>query len=161
MEAGPPQGMHHGRPGEGLGQEHRPRMVLVDLGDEPLPETDGFGMWIIHPKDPYPAFDPQVHDAQHFGAEALRVVVEVQRVDVLILLRRVLGVGDAPVGPGGKPFGMLGHPRMVGGSLQGQIQGHFEAQIVGALHERSKIRCGAQIRMDGVVAACRGTDSPR
>ena len=40
-------------------------------------------------------------------------MVEVQRVDVLVLLRRVLGVGDGAVGPVGEPLGVLAHPGVV------------------------------------------------
>ena len=42
-----------------------------------------------------------------------RVVVEVDRVDVLVLLRRVLRVGDRAVGAHGEPLRVLGHPRVV------------------------------------------------
>ena len=50
------------------------------------------------------------------------VVVEVERVDVLVLLRRVLRVGDGAVGQGGEPLRMLGDPRVVGRALQGQVE---------------------------------------
>src|SRR3712207_9001605 len=56
---------------------------------------------------------PLQHHPQDLGPDAVGVVVEVQRVDVLVLLRRVLGVGDGAVGPGGEPLRMLLRPRVV------------------------------------------------
>ena len=52
---------------------------------------------------------------------------EVDRVDVLVLLRRVLGVGDGAVGPVVEPFGMLAHPGMIGRALQGVVEGDLHA----------------------------------
>ena len=52
---------------------------------------------------------------------------EVDRIDVLVLLRRVLGVGDRAVGTVVEPLGMLVHPGVVGRALQGVVEGHLHA----------------------------------
>ena len=72
--------------------------VDLHLGDQPLPEVQRLGVRVVDPEDPHAVGRPVAHDPQALGVEALGVVVEVQRVDVLVLLRRVLGVRDRAVG---------------------------------------------------------------
>ena len=95
---------HHRRTGERLGQEQHVRIGPPDLAQQPLPERDGLGVRVVDPEDPHAVGHPLLDDAQHLATDAGRVVVEVDRVDVLVLLGRVLGVGDRPVGPGGEPL---------------------------------------------------------
>ena len=104
---------------------------------------------------------PLPDDPEHLGIDAAGVVIEVQRVDVLVFLGRVLGVRDPAVGPLGEPFRVLGHPGVVRGGLQGQVEGDFHAQLPGAPHERVEVRERAQIGMDRVVAPLGGADGPR
>ncbi|CAB4861662.1 unannotated protein [freshwater metagenome] len=119
LEADLCEGPHHGRPGECLGEEQHVGIGLVDGGDEPLPDPDRLGVGIVDAEDANPVRDPEANDPLDFGIQALGVVVEVQRVDVLVLLRWVLGVGDGAVGPRGEPLGMRRDPRVIGGGLQG------------------------------------------
>ncbi len=88
------------------------------------------------------------------------IVVEVERENVLVLLRRVLRVGDAAVNAGGEPLGVAFDPRVVRGGLQGKVQGHFQPQFPGPRHEGVEVLEGAQVRVDGVVAALLGPDGP-
>ena len=94
------------------------------------------------------------HDAQHLGVDALGVVIEVDRVDVLVLLRRVLGVADGAVGQLREPVGVLGDPRVVGGGLQREVEGDLDAERVGATHEGAEVGERAEVGVHGVVAAC-------
>ncbi len=48
---------------------------------------------------------------------------EVEGIDVLVLLGRVLGVGDGPVGAVMEPLGMLADPGMVGRAVRGRSRG--------------------------------------
>ena len=79
------------------------------------------GVRVVHPEDPHPVRHPLPDHPEHLGVDALWVVVEVERVDVLVLLGRVLRVGDPAVGPLGEPLRMLGHPGMIGRGLQRQV----------------------------------------
>ena len=110
-EADPGQFMHHGRPGERLGQEQHVRILGLDVADQPLPEVQRFGVRVVDPEDLHPALDPEHGHPQHFAGQPGRVVVEVERVDVLVLLGWILGVGDGPVRQRGEPLRMLLHPR--------------------------------------------------
>ena len=91
-----------------------------------------------------------------------RVVVEVERVDVLVLLRRVLGVGDRAVGPRGEPLRVLGDPRVVGRALQRQVHRDLQARPRAAASTNApEVLQRAEFGMDRVVAALGRADRPR
>ena len=58
--------------------------------------------------------------------------LEVERVDVLVLLRRVLGVLDRAVGPVAEPLGVLGDPRVVGRALERDVERQLDAALAAA-----------------------------
>ena len=116
-------------------------------------------MGVVHPEDRHPVLDPGAHNLQDRLVDALGVVVEVERVDVLVLLGRVLGVGDGAVSQDREPLGVLGHPRVVRGALERQVQGHLHAQLARARHQGVEVLEGAQVGVDGVVAAVGGADA--
>ena len=118
--------------------------------EQPLPERHRFGVRVVDAEDPHPVRHPVPDDSQHLGVDALGVVVEVDRVDVLVLLRRVLRVGDGAVGAGGEPLRVLAHPGVVGRGLQRQVEGHLEAELPWPAPRRRRSR-----------AACRGRDGWR
>jgi hypothetical protein len=116
---------------------------------------------VVHAEDPHPVLDPVQHHPQRLGVDPGRVVVEVDRVDVLVLLRRVLRVRDRAVGADGEPLGVLGHPRVVGGALQREVERDLHPEVPGAVDERVEVVDGAELRLDGVVATVGRTDRPR
>ena len=136
-------------------------MLLGDGCDHVLPEAHRLGVRVVHAEDGYARLDPQVHDAFDFLFDAGHIGIEVDGVDVLIFLRRVLGEGDGAVGLGAEPVRVLLDPRVVGGALQGEIECDFEAELMGAVAERFEIVHGAEQRVNGVVAAEFGADAER
>src|SRR3546814_15199886 len=82
-------------------------------------------------------------------------------IDVLILLRRVLGIGDGPVGAGGEPLRVRGDPGVVGRRLQGHVEGDLEVELTGPGDERVEVLEAAQARVDRVVPAVGGPVRPR
>src|SRR5262249_62070084 len=86
--------------------------------------------------------------------------VEIERVDVLVLLRGVLGVLDGAVGPMAEPVRVLAHERMVGGALQRQIQRDLDAMVLRPRDEAPKILRGAELGVDGLMPALRRADGP-
>ena len=60
--------------------------------------------------------------------DALWVVVEVQGIDVLVFLGWVLRIRDGAVQAGGEPLGMLLDPWVVGGGLEGKVEGQLQAE---------------------------------
>ncbi len=135
-------------------------MGLLHLGDQPLPEVQRLGVRVVDPEDRHPGRDPVLDQAQALGVDPGRVVVEVDRVDVLVLLGRVLGVGDRAVGLGREPLRVRRDPGMVGRGLQGEVQRDLEVQLAGPAHERGEVGHRAQLGMDGVVPAVARADGP-
>ena len=136
-------------------------MGLLDLPDQPVPEVGTLGVRVVHAEDLHIVRDPVVHHAQQFRVEAGLVVVEVDRVDVLVLLGRVLRVGDGAVRLGGEPLRVLGHPRVVRRALDRQVERDFQVQFRRSLHERLEVHCGAELRVDRVVPTVGRADRPR
>ncbi len=64
--------------------------------------------------------------------------VEVDRVDVLVALRRVLGVRDRAVGSVPEPLRVLGDPRVVGRGLEREVERDLDAEVRAAATSRSK-----------------------
>ena len=62
-----------------------------DVGERPLPERERLGVRVVHAEDPDAVIDPELDDVPQLVPErGPRVGLEVERVDVLVLLRRVL-----------------------------------------------------------------------
>ena len=116
-------------------------------------------MRVIHAEDRHAVVDPQLDDVAHGLVDALRVVIEVQGVDVLVLLRRVLRVGDGAVGARREPLRVFLHPRVVRGALEGQVESDLQAEASGALDEAVEVGEVAELGVDGVVAALGGADA--
>ena len=105
---------------------------------------------VVDAEDPHALLDPVPHDPQHLVEDALGIVVEVDRVDVLVLLRRVLGVPDGAVGELGEPVGMLGDPRVIGGGLQREVEGCPRCR---AQARRTNARKSASVPRSGCTAS--------
>ena len=159
VEADLAQGAHHGRPGECLGQEEHLGVGGTDLPDEALPEGQRLGVRVVHAEDRHAVTDPGAHDLQDRGVDALGVVVEVQGVDVLVLLGRILRIGDRAVGQDREPFGVLTDPRVVRRALEGQVQGDLHAELTGTGHQGVEVVEGAQIGVDDIVPAIGRADA--
>ena len=129
-EAHVAQGAHHAWAGECLGQEQDLRVLLGHGGNHVLPETHRLGVRIIDPEDRHARLDPQVHDALDFLFDARHVGVEVDRIYILIFLRRVLGEGDGAVRLMTEPVRMSLDPRVIGRALQGEIERYLQSEFV-------------------------------
>ena len=140
LEADLAERVHHRRLGERLGQPDHVGVVAAHVGDQPLPELDRLGVRVVDAEDLDPVVDPHLDDPAHLGVGPGRVVVEVERVDVLVLLRRVLGVGDRAVGAGGEPLRVGRHVGVVGGALQGDVDRDLEAELLRPGRRRSRSR---------------------
>ena len=64
-------------------------MFPLDLGDHPFPEAERLGVRVVDAENPHALFDPEFEDAAQFLPQCLPVVAfEIERIDVLVLLRR-------------------------------------------------------------------------
>ena len=118
-------------------------------------------MRVVHTKDGDAVLDPEAHDREQAVPQLVPVLaLEIERVDVLIPLGRILGVADGAVGPVAKPGGMLGHPGVVGRALEGQVEGQLDAMLAAGGGEAGDVVEGAQLGQYGLVAALGGADRP-
>src|SRR5262249_48128631 len=86
--------------------------------------------------------------------------IEVDRVDVLVLLGRVLRVLDGTVRPAVKPFGVLLDPWMIRRSLNREVERDLQTKIVGGQDEAPEGFQRSKVRMDSRVPAGFCSDSP-
>jgi hypothetical protein len=106
---------HHRRAREGLREEDDVGVARLDLADQPLPEGDRLGVGVVDPEDADAVPDPEGDDGTQGVPElAPLVAFEVEVVDVLVALGRVLGVLQRAVGAVVEPLGVLAQPRVVG-----------------------------------------------
>ena len=123
------QPLHHLRPGERLGEEDGLGVASLDLGDAPVPEPEGLGVRVVDPEDGDAVVGPEEEDVAELVPEPLPVgAVEVERVDVLVLLGRVLGVLDGAVGPVAEPLGVLLDLGVVRRALEGDVERDLDAR---------------------------------
>ncbi len=118
LEADLGEGAHHRGAGEGLGEEDDVGVGAADVGDHAFPEEHRFGVGVVDAEDPHAVGHPVPQDPQGLGDQAVHVGVEGDGVDVLVFLRRVLGVGDGAVGAVVEPLGVFVDPGVVGGALE-------------------------------------------
>src|SRR5207247_7578041 len=83
------------------------------------------------------------------------------RVDVLVLLGRVLRILDRPVGPVEEPLRMLAHPGMVGRGLDREVERDLQPAAFGLLREVIEVVERAEVGVDGGVTALEAADGPR
>ena len=119
---------HQRGPGERLGQEEHLRVAGAHLPDQPLPERDGLRVRVVDAEDGDAPVDPLQDDVAERPPEgAATGRVEVDVVDVLVALRRVLGVLQGAVGAAVEPLRMLGQPRVIGRALDGEVERDLES----------------------------------
>ena len=117
-EASLGQAVEAGWGSEGLREEDDLRIGFVNGFNQPFPEVARLGVGVIHAEDLDSTLDPKLHYTQNLCVQALGIVVEIQRVDVLVLLRRILGVGNGAVRQDGEPLRVSLSPRVVRCTLE-------------------------------------------
>ena len=137
-------------------------MLALNLADEPLPEGERLGVRVVDAEDRDAVADPEQQDVATRVPERLPVVApEVERVDVLVLLRRILRVLDRSVGADVEPVVMLLHPGMIGRALQRVVERDLEAESARRVHEPIEVGERAEGRVDRRVSALFIADRPR
>src|SRR5881628_1510733 len=137
-------------------------MAVPHLGDTPFPETERLGMGVVDAEDLHAVRDPEEEDVAKRRPQPPPVgALEVERVDVLILLRRILGVLDRSVRPVLEPVGVLAYPGMIRRGLKRDVEGDLEAETIRDANESIEVLDCAQPRLDGRMAAGLRADSPR
>src|SRR5438445_13177652 len=114
-------------------------MPALELADEPLPERERLRVRVVHAEDTDALLRPEQHDGQELLPQLPPVLVlEVERVDVLVLLERGLRVLDRAVGPVLGPLGVLARVGMVRRALDCDVESDVTAVCRDALHKWTK-----------------------
>src|SRR5215472_13487413 len=155
------QPMHHARPSERFRQKDRLRMLLLYFADHPFPKAERLGVWIVDAKNAHARLDPVLEDAPDLFPQLCPArAPEIERVDVLVLLRRVLRVLDAAVDTAAEPLRMLAHVGMVGSALQRDVERDVDVELPRPRDQPLEILKRAQGRVNGLVAALLRADGP-
>ena len=156
------EALHDLGPGEGLRQEDRVRIAVADFADHPLPERKRLGVRIVDAEDAHIVLAPEQNDvAERVPHRRQAAAVELDVDDVLVFLRRVLGVFDGAVGSPVEPFRVLLDPGMVGRAVDGEVDGDIEPVIARGRNQAGEILERAEFGMKGVMAAILRTDGIR
>src|SRR6185437_2764731 len=146
---------------ECFGEKDDVRVSRVNLADYPFPEGEGFGVRIVHAERVHAMSDPEEQDVETGLPERVAILApEVERINVLVFLGRILRVLDGAVGANEEPFGMFAQQWMIGRTLQGIVQRDLESQLAGLLHEAVEVLERAESRLDGRVSAGLAADGP-
>ena len=157
MEADLGEHFHHLGPGERFGQKDGVRVFRAHVADQIFPKRHRLGVRIVHSEGFHAMFAPEQDDAGQFLPQLAPVfVLVVERVDVLILFGRVFGVFDRAVGPLEEPLGMRGDIRVVGRTVQREIQRDFHPALVDLRHEPVEVLECAEFRRHVFVASAVG-----
>src|ERR1700761_2968574 len=98
-------------------------MLLLHLADHPLPERKWLRVWIVHAKHTNSLRDPVVENALQLRPQLSRAgALKIERVNILILLRRIFRVLHRSVRPLAEPFAMLFDVWMIGRALKCDIK---------------------------------------
>ena len=128
-------------------------MGAADLADQPLPERQRLGVRVVDPEDSHAVVDPEDDHLQERVPERPPVLgLEVDVVDVLVLLGRVLGVLERPVRPAVEPLRVLLQPRVVGRALDREVERDLEALRLRVGDEPVEVRERPEVGMHRGVA---------
>ncbi len=106
--------------------------------------------------------DPEREDALELVPQRLPVVrLEIERIDVLIFLRRVLCVLHGAVRAPAEPRRVLFHVGVVRRALEGDVEREVDAALLGALQQAAEFLQRAQLGVQRLVTAFRRADRPR
>ena len=136
-------------------------MRLLGGADQPFPEGERLGVRVVDAEYSDAMADPEIHDALQLIPQAAPIEgFEIERIDVLVLLGRVLRVLHAAVGPMLEPRRMLLDVRMIGGALERHVHGDFDVQRPRHVQQPVKVLERAELRQDVLVSALGRSDRP-
>jgi hypothetical protein len=117
---------------------------------------------VVDPERPHAVLTPeQKHVAKRLPQRSTVVRLEVDRVDVLVDLRWVLGVLDRAVGAVAEPLGMLAYPWVLRRDLERDVERDLDAPFARRDDEPLQIVERSEIGMHRGVPPLRGADRPR
>src|SRR5262249_23818165 len=106
--------VHDVRPRKGFGQEYQTRMFFLEVAYHTFPKIERLRMWVVYAENIHTLIDPEFDNGLQLLPERFPLLrTELERVNVLIFLRRIFRVLNRSVRTPSKPFRMLPHIWMV------------------------------------------------
>jgi hypothetical protein len=106
---------------------------------------------VVDAEDPHAACDPELDDLQQRLPQRAPVrAVEVDVVDVLVALRRVLRVLQRAVGAVVEPLGVLAQPGVVGRALDREVERELDPGVRRRRDQPVEVLERAELRVDAV-----------
>src|SRR5687768_15389048 len=104
-------------------------MAGLNVHDQPAPELERLRMRIVDAEYLDAAVDPEEHHVAQFLPQRSPLGrAEVDRIDVLVLLRWILGKLDAAIRPAREPERMLADVWVVRRALERDVERDLEAE---------------------------------
>src|SRR5262245_8750405 len=111
-------------------------------------------MRVVHAENAYALLDPEADDALDLLPECLPVRrVKVKGIDVLIFLGRIFRVLHSAIRTPPEPLRVLLHIGMIGGTLEGDVEGYLYPMLLGCGDQALEIVQGPELWMDGRMPA--------
>ena len=153
--------MHHRWLGKCFSKEDDIRAFCMNCLHNLSPEMHWLGMWVIYAEDRDSLRDPKTQNTKCFSNDCVVIVIKVNRIDILILLRRIFCICNRSIGTRCKEFRMFCGPWMVRGCLESKVHRYFKAILLCSLYEVLKVRHSAECRVNCIVATFFIADCPR
>src|SRR6476620_5817067 len=137
-------------------------MLPLHFRDHPLPERKSFGVGIVDSKDLDTLLDPEQEHVSAFAPHRLPIFAfEIERVDVLVFLWRILGILNCAVGPAAKPLPVIVYVRMVRRDLKRDIECNLDLVLLCLAQQFSKLIQCAEVRVNAFMTAFPAAYCPR
>src|SRR5207253_215589 len=125
----------------------------------PMPKRQRLRVRIVDAKNANPFACPEAKNVAQLAPQFLpRLALEVKRINVLILLRRIFRVLNRSVGTTLEPLRMLANERMIGRSLKGDVERDFDPVLRRERDELLEIVDCAEIGVNRFVSALAAAD---
>src|SRR5690606_7049697 len=110
---------------------------------------------------PISLFDPIEENRAKFLPQRFPIVrFKIERIDVLVFLRRILSILYGAIGTFTKPLRVSLYIRMVRCALKRDIHGDINSKLCCGVDERAKVFDRAQLRVNALVSAVLAADRP-
>src|SRR5688572_6493680 len=136
-------------------------MALSDIGNEPVPEIERFRVRVVDAEYLDTVVDPeQDHVAKLRPELAPLRGAEIDRKDILVLLRRILRELHAAIGAAREPQRMLAHVWVIRRALVRDVERDLEAKPLRLALKAREVFERAEILVNALVPAAGAADRP-
>src|SRR5712692_8188133 len=113
-------------------------------------------MRVVYTEEAHTLRDPEAHDVLQFLPERVPMWgFKVKGVDIFVLLGGIFGVLYGAIRTPAEPLRMLLHVGMIGGALEGEVEGDLDSVLLSFGDQCPEVCQGSELRMHGRMSAGR------